>query len=64
MISNMGRNLQRYYDEAILKGRKEGKKEGKLETALSLLRMKLNADLVAEATGLPLEEIEKLQQKL
>jgi hypothetical protein len=33
VISNMGRNLQRYYDEAILKGRREGKLEGKLETA-------------------------------
>jgi predicted transposase/invertase (TIGR01784 family) len=28
MISNMGRNLQRYYDEAILKGKQEGIKEG------------------------------------
>ena len=28
MISNMGRNLQRYYDEAILRGQKEGMMKG------------------------------------
>jgi predicted transposase/invertase (TIGR01784 family) len=77
MISNMGRNLQRYYDEAILKGKQEGikegikegklkgrlegKLEGKLETAQRLLNMKLDVKLVAEATGLTPEEIDKLE---
>jgi hypothetical protein len=64
MISNMGRNLQRYYDEAILKGKMEGKLEGKLETAKSLLCMKLDVNLVSEATGLPLGEIKRLMQEL
>jgi hypothetical protein len=71
MISNMGRNLQRYYDEAILKGRKEGKLEGrlegklegKLETAKRLLGMKFDDKLVVEATGLTFEEIEKLKRE-
>jgi predicted transposase/invertase (TIGR01784 family) len=68
MISNMGRNLQRYYyDEAILKGRKEGKLEGRLEgrleTAKRLLGMKFDDKLVTEATGLTLEEVEKLKRE-
>jgi hypothetical protein len=69
MISYLNGNLKRYYNEAILKGKLEGikegklrgKLEGKLETAKRLLDMKLDADLIAEATGLPLDKIERLK---
>jgi predicted transposase/invertase (TIGR01784 family) len=73
MISNMGRNLQRYYDEAILKGKQEGIKEGikegelfgkreeKIETARNMLQLKLDVNLIAAVTKLPLDEIEKLK---
>jgi hypothetical protein len=73
MISNMGRNLQRYYDEAILKGKREGIKEGikegelfgkreeKIATAKNMLQLKMDVNLIAAVAKLPLEEIEKLQ---
>jgi predicted transposase/invertase (TIGR01784 family) len=56
MISYLNENLKRYRDEAILKGKQEGIKEGKLETARRLLGMKFDDKVVAEATGLALQE--------
>jgi predicted transposase/invertase (TIGR01784 family) len=69
MISNMGRNLQRYYDEAILKGKKEGVREGiregiregEMKTARRMLARGVAVELIADYTGLPLAEIEKLR---
>jgi predicted transposase/invertase (TIGR01784 family) len=85
MISHLEQNLKRYYNEALLAGKKEGKlegfcegklkgiregklegiregeKKGKIETAQTMLRMKLDVNLIAVATGLALDEIEKLK---
>ncbi|HEX3044947.1 MAG TPA: Rpn family recombination-promoting nuclease/putative transposase [Bacillota bacterium] len=60
MISNMGRNLQRYYDEAILKG----KKEEKLDLARNFLRMNIDMNIIAAGTGLTIKEIERLKVEL
>ena len=69
MISNMGRNLRRYYDEAILKGKKEGIREGvregiregEMKTARRMLARGVAVEVIADYTGLPLAEIEKLR---
>jgi predicted transposase/invertase (TIGR01784 family) len=62
MISNMGRNLQRYYDEALLKGKKEGIAEGEMKTALRMLARGVAVGIIADYTGLAVEEIERLRQ--
>jgi predicted transposase/invertase (TIGR01784 family) len=41
-------------------GKKEGKKEGKEETARELIKRGVDINIIAEATGFPKEEIEKL----
>jgi predicted transposase/invertase (TIGR01784 family) len=68
MISHLEQNFKRYYNEALLAGKKEGKLEGKIEgkieTAQNMLRMKLDANLIAAVTGLALDEIERLKLKL
>jgi predicted transposase/invertase (TIGR01784 family) len=42
------------------KGMEKGKKEGKLETARGLIKNGIDFDVIARATGLSREEIEKL----
>ncbi|MGL9778837.1 MAG: Rpn family recombination-promoting nuclease/putative transposase [Wolbachia sp.] len=42
------------------KGRTEGKIEGKIEVAKNLLKAGISVDLIAESTGLAIDEIEKL----
>jgi predicted transposase/invertase (TIGR01784 family) len=63
MISHLEQNFKRYYNEALLAGKKEGLKEGKIETAKNMLRLKLNDNLIAAATGLTLDEIERMKLK-
>ena len=43
------------------KGRKEGIKEGKIEVAKNLLNMNLSTEQISSATGLSVDEIEKLR---
>ncbi|HEX3044946.1 MAG TPA: hypothetical protein VHY08_09325 [Bacillota bacterium] len=68
MISNMGRNLQRYYDEAIIKGKseglREGVKEGEMKTARRMLTRGVAVEIIVDYTGLTVEEIEKLKLEL
>ncbi|MCL2005128.1 MAG: Rpn family recombination-promoting nuclease/putative transposase [Planctomycetaceae bacterium] len=45
---------------AIREGREEGREEGKIETARNLKRLGVPAATIAEATGLSLTEIERL----
>jgi hypothetical protein len=42
------------------RGEKRGEKKGKLETARELVKRGIDINIIAEATGFPLEEIEKL----
>ena len=51
-------------NEGLEKGRQEGLQEGKIEVAQNLLREKTPEDLIAKATGLPLEEIRRLAADL
>jgi predicted transposase YdaD len=48
MISHLIQNLRRYYDEAILKGKKEGKLDGKLEGKLEMAKNLLMMGLVVK----------------
>ena len=47
----------------IQRGRTEGIQLGRTETARNLLRMGLDLTQIAEATGLPLEEIQALKNQ-
>ena len=44
-------------------GEKRGRKEAKLETARKLIKRGVDIDIIAEATGFPKQEIEKLGSK-
>ncbi|MBO5250400.1 MAG: PD-(D/E)XK nuclease family transposase, partial [Bacteroidaceae bacterium] len=46
--------------EGMEKGLKEGEKKGKLETACNLKKMGISIELISQATGLSIEEIENL----
>jgi predicted transposase/invertase (TIGR01784 family) len=73
MITHLEQNFKRYFNEAEKKGEIKGKIEGiregekrgvikeKIETAQAMLRMKLDVNVIAAATRLPLDEIEKLK---
>ena len=54
------------WDKGRMEGRNEGislgAKEAKLETAKNLLSLGLSHKQIASATGLPIEEVEKLQE--
>ena len=45
-----------------IKGKIEGKIEGKTEMALSLLKMGVDVGIISEASGLSVEEIQKLTE--
>jgi hypothetical protein len=45
------------------RGEKRGRKEAKLETARKLIKRGVDIDIIAEATGFPKQEIEKLGSK-
>ena len=55
-----GNFMQTLADRLRNEGKKEGKKEGKLETARRLIKRGVDMDIIAEATGFPRQEIEKL----
>lgn len=48
-------------DATLEKGIKQGKEEGKIEVAKSLLSMNLSIEQISKATGLSVEEIERLR---
>ena len=47
-------------EEGLEKGREEGREEARLESARKLKQMGVAAEIIAEATGLSIEEICKL----
>jgi predicted transposase/invertase (TIGR01784 family) len=53
------------YQEILREGMAEGKAEGKAEAvnqiALNMLRSSISVDLIAQFTGLSIEQIQKLQ---
>ena len=50
--------------EGEAKGRAEGEAKGKADAARNLLRMGLELSKISEATGLSLDEIEALRERL
>jgi predicted transposase/invertase (TIGR01784 family) len=53
----------RDYANDIANAKDEGKAEGKVEMALALLRAGVGADIIAQTSGLSIEEIESLRDK-
>ena len=53
---------QKGLEEGLQKGKAEGEHLGKLETARNLLQMGIPAEKISLATGLPEDEIAKLNQ--
>ena len=45
-------------------GLKEGARNAKFETARNFLKKNISAEIIAECTGLPLEEVLKIKQKM
>ena len=56
----MEKGMEKGLEEGIAKGRVEGREEEKLEIARNLKTMGLPSESISQATGLTLEEIEKL----
>ncbi len=52
---------QKYIEEGEARGKTEGKIEGKIEVAKNLLKCGLSVDLIAQSTGLTIEQIGKLK---
>ena len=50
--------------EGLVKGREEGREERNMEVAINLLQLGTPCEIVAKATGLPLEEVTKLKESL
>lgn len=44
--------------------KEEGRKADKLETAKELIKRGIDKDIIADATGLPLEKIEELAEQV
>lgn len=67
MIMNM--NKAKMINDAVMstvdrKAKERGIKEAKIEDALNFLKMGLSVEQVAEGTGLPTEEVEKIRDNL
>ncbi len=58
LLEGIKRGIQKGRQEGI----KEGIKEGKIEDAVKMLEKGLDSTLISEITGLPEEELEKLQE--
>ena len=48
----------------LREGRLEGEREAKFATARNLLKKNISAEIIAECTGLSLEEVQKIKQEL
>ncbi len=59
--------LQQGLQQGLKQGRQEGRQEGQSETAnqiaLNMLNSGISIDLIAQFTGLSLEQIEQLQRQ-
>jgi predicted transposase/invertase (TIGR01784 family) len=49
-------------DDAFDEGKVEGKIEGKIEVAKNLISLRLDNETIVKATGLKIEEIERLKE--
>jgi len=53
----------RFYQEVSAEGYQEGAQEKQREIALKLLELGLSIELIAEGTGLSVEQVQQLQQQ-
>ncbi len=69
----IGMILTEFDDEAFMKtcqedgyanGLRDGEQEKAVETVRNLLKKNISQEIIAECTGLPLEEVKKLQAEL
>lgn len=67
MVSNLGRTIEKGFKTSEQRGFKQGVEKGiekgKEETAVNLLKLGVDAEIVARGTGLSLEKILKLKEK-
>lgn len=61
MVTNMEQTLGRIYEEGKLEGIMAGEIKSKMETARKMLAKNVSEDLIAEFTGLTLDQIKKLK---
>ncbi len=61
MDASLQKGLKQGKEEGLKQGKEEGLKQGKIEVAKSLLSMNLSIEQISKATGLGVEEIEKLR---
>ena len=50
--------------EGIKEGRQEGREEEKIKNAINFLNLGISVDIVAQGTGLSLEEVNKIKDEL
>lgn len=51
-------------EEKVEKSKQEGIDLNKQETAIRMLRMRLDLELISEATGLPFEKLQMLEKEI
>lgn len=56
--------IEKGIEKGRVKGREEGREEEKFETALAMLRDRVDIDVIAKYTRLPLERIRSLSKKI
>jgi len=61
VVYNLEHTIREMKEEAILAGKAEGILEGKLDDARKMLAKNVSNDLIAEFTGLSLEQIKILK---
>ncbi|MBQ8889387.1 MAG: PD-(D/E)XK nuclease family transposase, partial [Bacteroidaceae bacterium] len=60
LAEGMEKGLKEGLEKGLEKGLIEGEKKGKLEAACNLKKMGISVELISQATGLSIEEIENL----
>ena len=64
MVTNMERTLGKIYEDGKNEGLIAGELKGKVEVAKNLLTKNIAEDIIAETTGLPIEQIRKIKLDL
>ena len=64
LIMNLSTAYLKKREEWKLEGKLEGILEGKVDTAINLLRLSISPEIIADSTGLSIETIESLRDRL
>lgn len=62
MEKGLKEGIERGIEQGMEKGIEEGIEQGKLEVARQMIAERLEPQLIAKVTGLPLEEINRMRQ--